>query len=34
MILLDINVVSEVMRPEPHPAVLAWLDDQAAETLY
>ncbi|TIW19484.1 MAG: type II toxin-antitoxin system VapC family toxin [Mesorhizobium sp.] len=34
MILLDTNVVSEVMRAEPHPAVLAWLDDQAAETLY
>ncbi len=24
MILADTNVVSEVMRPEPHPAVLAW----------
>lgn len=34
MILLDTNVVSEVMRAEPHPAVLAWLDNQAAETLY
>ncbi|RWX68880.1 type II toxin-antitoxin system VapC family toxin [Mesorhizobium sp. M4B.F.Ca.ET.089.01.1.1] len=34
MIVLDTNVVSEVMRPQPHPAVLAWLDDQAAETLY
>jgi predicted nucleic acid-binding protein len=34
MILLDTNVVSEVMRAEPHPAVVAWLDAQAAETLY
>ncbi|MBZ9821551.1 type II toxin-antitoxin system VapC family toxin [Mesorhizobium sp. CA4] len=34
MILLDTNVVSEVMRAEPHPTVLAWLDAQAAETLY
>ena len=34
MILLDTNIVSEVMRVEPHPAVLTWLDDQAAETLY
>ncbi|CDX61677.1 plasmid stability protein StbB [Mesorhizobium sp. LCM 4577] len=34
MILLDTNVVSEVMRPQPNPAVLAWLDDQVAETLY
>ncbi|TIV85982.1 MAG: type II toxin-antitoxin system VapC family toxin, partial [Mesorhizobium sp.] len=30
----DTNVVSEVMRPRPNPAVLAWLDDQVAETLY
>ena len=22
------------MKPEPHPAVLAWLDDQAAETSF
>jgi len=22
------------MRPEPHPAVLAWLNEQVAETLY
>ena len=22
------------MKPEPHPAVRAWLNDQAAETLY
>ena len=34
MIVLDTNVVSEAMKPEPHPAVLAWLNDQAAETLY
>lgn len=34
MILLDTNVVSEVMRAEPRPAVLAWLDAQAAETLF
>lgn len=34
MILLDTNVVSEAMKPEPHPAVLGWLDDQAAETLF
>lgn len=34
MILLDTNVISEVMRPQPHPAVLAWLDGQVAETLY
>ena len=34
MIVLDTNVVSEAMKPEPHPAVQAWLNDQAAETLY
>lgn len=34
MILLDTNVVSEAMKPEPDPRVLAWLDDQAAETLH
>lgn len=34
MIVLDTNVVSEAMKPEPHPAVLAWLNDQVAATLY
>ena len=34
MIVLDTNVVSEAMKPTPDPAVLAWLNDQAAETLY
>lgn len=34
MILLDTNVVSEAMKPEPDPAVRDWLDEQAAETLY
>lgn len=34
MIVLDTNVVSEAMKPEPHPAVRTWLNDQAAETLY
>ncbi|MBB4211878.1 hypothetical protein EV659_107150 [Rhodothalassium salexigens DSM 2132] len=34
MIVLDTNVVSEAMKPEPDPAVRAWLDEQAAETLY
>lgn len=34
MILLDTNVVSEAMKPEPNPAVRNWLDEQAAETLY
>lgn len=34
MIVLDTNVISEAMKPAPHPAVLAWLNDQATETLY
>lgn len=34
MIILDTNVVSEPMRPKGDPAVQAWLDEQAAETLY
>lgn len=32
--VLDTNVVSELMRPVPDPAVLAWLNDQAADTLW
>ena len=31
MIVLDTNVVSEAMKPEPDSAVRAWLNDQAAE---
>lgn len=34
MILLDTNVISEAMKPEPDPSVRNWLDAQAAETLY
>jgi hypothetical protein len=34
MILLDTNVISEAMKPEPHPSVRDWLDAQAAETLF
>ncbi|MDX8441231.1 type II toxin-antitoxin system VapC family toxin [Mesorhizobium australafricanum] len=34
MIVLDTNVVSEAMKPEPNPDVRTWLDEQAAETLY
>ena len=34
MILLDTNVVSEAMKPEPDRGVRDWLDAQAAETLF
>jgi predicted nucleic acid-binding protein len=34
MIVLDTNVVSEAMKPEPNPAVRAWLNEQVAETIF
>lgn len=34
MIILDTNVVSELMRPEPDPTVLAWLHEQPGNDLY
>ena len=34
MIVLDTNVVSEAMKPEPAATVQAWFDAQAVETLY
>ncbi|MCL2074921.1 MAG: type II toxin-antitoxin system VapC family toxin [Betaproteobacteria bacterium] len=34
MIILDTNVVSEAMKPVPHPTVRGWLNAQVAETLY
>ena len=34
MIVLDTKVVSEAMKPMPDTSVRAWLNDQAAETLY
>jgi predicted nucleic acid-binding protein len=34
MIVLDTNVVSEAMKPEPDPTVRNWLNDQSAETLF
>ena len=34
MILLDTNVLSEIMRPEPAAAVLAWMDAQGSDALW
>lgn len=34
MIVLDTHVVSETLKPQPNPTVLAWLDAQLAETLH
>jgi toxin FitB len=34
MYLLDTNILSELMRAAPNPAVLAWVNRQAAHDLY
>ncbi len=34
MIVLDTNVISELMRPAPAPAVVAWLDTQPAASIW
>jgi predicted nucleic acid-binding protein len=34
MIILDTNVVSELMRLEPEPAVLSWLQKRSGDSLY
>lgn len=34
MILLDTNVLSELMRPQPNPGVLNWLDQQPEQQLF
>lgn len=34
MLLVDTNVVSEVMRAEPEPAVIAWMDSAPPASLF
>lgn len=34
MIVLDTNVISELMRSEPHPAVLSWIGGQPVAALH
>ncbi len=34
MIILDTNVLSALMQQPPNPQVIAWLDDQAAESIW
>ena len=34
MILLDTNVLSELMQRRPEPAVIAWLDAQASDSIW
>ncbi len=34
MIILDTNLISEPLRRDPEPRVVAWIDAQPSETLY
>lgn len=34
MVLIDTNVISELMRPDPSPVVLAWFGRQDAMALH
>ena len=34
MIILDTNVLSALMQQQPDPRVVAWLDDQPAESIW
>lgn len=34
MIVLDTNVLSELLRPEPEARVMAWLDDQPRASVF
>ncbi|GGF32730.1 type II toxin-antitoxin system VapC family toxin [Subtercola lobariae] len=34
MIIIDTNVVSELIKDEPHSGVLAWVNDQNASDVY
>lgn len=34
MIVLDSNVISEILKPEPDPNVLRWLNRQVPDTLF
>ena len=34
MIILDTNVISELMRPAPNPAVIAWIAVQPRSALF
>lgn len=34
MIILDTNVLSALMQQQPDPQVVAWLDDQPAESIW
>jgi predicted nucleic acid-binding protein len=34
VIVVDTNVISELVRAEPHPAVFAWVSAQSRSTLY
>lgn len=34
MFVLDTNVVSELMRPKPHPVIASWIAERATSSLF
>ena len=34
MFVLDTNVVSELMRPAPHPVIASWVAERATSNLF
>ena len=34
MVLLDTNVVAELMKPAPEPAVVSWMNSQGTSSLF
>lgn len=34
MYVLDTNIISELMRPQPNPGLLAWMEDKSIDTLF
>ena len=34
LLLLDTNIISELMRPQPNQTVMVWLDEQYTEQLF
>lgn len=34
MIVLDTNILSELLRPEPEPRVMTWLDEQPRASIF
>jgi toxin FitB len=34
MIVVDTNIISELMKPEPHPGMRHWMNAQSSDNLY